>query len=98
MRFGEPRSRCIIYIVKRTQLYLEDDLWAALHVRSRQSGLSISELVRQAIRDRYFGRQVRRREAMDAVVGLRKDRPELDDTETYVRRLRKGTRLKRLER
>jgi hypothetical protein len=84
--------------VKRTQLYLEDDLWAALHVRSRQSGLSISELVRQAIRDRYFGHQVRRREAMDAVVGLRKERTELEDTETYVRRLRKGTRLKRLER
>jgi hypothetical protein len=83
--------------VKRTQLYLEDDLWAALHVRSRQSGLSISELVRQAIRDRYFGREVKRREAMEGVVGIRRDRSDVEDTDTYLRRLRKGTRLKRIE-
>jgi hypothetical protein len=83
--------------MKRTQLYLEDDLWAALHVRSRQSGLSISELVRQAIRDRYFGRQVKRREAMEGVVGIRRDRSDVEDTDAYVRRLRKGTRLKRIE-
>jgi hypothetical protein len=42
--------------VKRTQLYLENDLWAVLRIRSRQSGVSVSELVRQAIRDRYLGR------------------------------------------
>jgi hypothetical protein len=83
--------------MKRTQLYLEDDLWAALHVRSRQSGLSISELVRQAIRDRYFGRQVKRREAMEGVVGIRRDRSDVEDTGAYIRRLRKGTRLKRIE-
>ncbi|MEX2300329.1 MAG: CopG family transcriptional regulator [Bryobacterales bacterium] len=83
--------------MKRTQLYLEDDLWAALHVRSRQSGLSISELVRQAIRDRYFGRQVKRREAMEGVVGIRRDRSDVEDTDAYLRRLRKGTRLKRIE-
>ena len=84
--------------MKRTQLYLEDDLWAALHVRSRQSGLSISELVRQAIRDRYFDSQIKRREAMQGVVGIRRDRPDVEDTDSYVRRLRKGTRLKRIER
>jgi hypothetical protein len=83
--------------MKRTQLYLEDDLWAALHVRSRQAGLSISELVRQAIRERYFGRQVKRREAMEGVVGIRRDRSDVEDTDAYVRRLRKGTRLKRIE-
>src|SRR5438132_1214425 len=49
---GEKRSsgRCILYIMRRTQLYLEEDAWKALHVRSKISGLSISELVRQAIR------------------------------------------------
>jgi hypothetical protein len=86
-----------MYIMKRTQLYLEDDLWAALHIRSRQSGLSMSELVRQAIRDRYFGRQVLRREAMEGVIGIRKGREDLEDTGSYIRRLRKGTRLKRIE-
>ena len=84
--------------MKRTQLYLEDDLWTALHVRSRQSGLSISELVRQAVRGRYMNPGVRRREAMRALVGLWKDRPDAGDAETYVRRLRQGRRLERLAR
>ena len=37
-----------------------------------------------------------RRAAMMAAVGLWKDRTDLPDTETYVRNLRKGTRLARL--
>ena len=41
--------------MKRTQLYLNEDIWKALHVRSRQLGTSISELVRQAVREKYGG-------------------------------------------
>jgi hypothetical protein len=37
-----------------------------------------------------------RRAAMMGIVGLWKDRTDLPDTETYVRNLRKGTRLARL--
>jgi hypothetical protein len=37
-----------------------------------------------------------RRASMMAIVGLWKDRTDLPDTETYVRNLRKGTRLARL--
>jgi hypothetical protein len=37
-----------------------------------------------------------RRAAMMSIVGLWKDRTDLPDTETYVRNLRKGTRLARL--
>jgi len=88
--------RCTLYIVKRTQLYIEDDLWAVFRIRSRQSGVSISELMRQAIRDRYFSGAARRQEAMRAVVGIWKDRSDLPDTESYVRRLRKGSRIKRV--
>lgn len=82
--------------MRRTQLYLEDDLWAALHVRSRQSGLSISELVRQALRERYFDQRLKRSEAMQAIVGIWKDRSDIPDSEAYVRRLRKGARLNRI--
>ncbi|MCX6617243.1 MAG: ribbon-helix-helix domain-containing protein [Acidobacteria bacterium] len=82
--------------MKRTQLYIEDDLWAVLRIRSRQSGVSISELMRQAIRDRYPSGAARRQEAMRAVVGIWKDRSDLPDTESYVRRLRKGSRIKRV--
>jgi hypothetical protein len=80
----------------RTQLYLEEDLWAALRVRSRESGLSVSELVRQAVRERYFGDLAKRQAAMKAFVGIRKDRSDIGDSETYIRRLRKGTRLRRV--
>ena len=82
--------------MRRTQLYLDDDLWNALHARARQEGTTISELVRVAARERYLGSLDARKRAMQAVVGIRKDRKDLADTEAYVRRLRRGTRLKRL--
>jgi len=82
--------------MKRTQLYLHEDIWKALHIRSRQQRTTISELVRQAVRDKYGSSPANRREAMQAIVGLWKNRKDLPDTETYVRRLRKGNRLRRL--
>jgi hypothetical protein len=82
--------------MKRTQLYLNEDIWKALHVRSRQQGKSISELVRQAVRDKYGSSPASRRQAMQALVGLWKDRKDLPDSTAYVRRLRKGNRLKRI--
>jgi hypothetical protein len=86
----------MLHIVKRTQLYIENDLWAPLRTRSRQSGVSISELVRQAIRDRYLSGATRRREAMRAVVGTWKDRSDLPDAESYARQPRKGSQIKGL--
>lgn len=82
--------------MKRTQLYLNADLWKALHVRSQQQGTSISELVRQAVRDKYGSSPASRRQAMQALVGIWKDRKDLPDATAYVRRLRKGNRLKRI--
>ncbi len=82
--------------MKRTQLYFHEDVWKALHIRSRQQGTTISELVRQAVRDKYGSSPASRREAMQAMVGIWKNRKDLPDSETYVRRLRKGKRLRRL--
>jgi hypothetical protein len=81
--------------MKRTQLYLDDTSWQALHIRSRQSGTSISELVRQAVRDKYAASPAARRQAMRAFVGIWRDRLDLGDAEAYVRTLRRGRRLKR---
>jgi Ribbon-helix-helix protein, copG family len=81
--------------VRRTQLYLEDELWAALHARARREGATISELVRVAVRERYLGNLEERRASMLGIVGLWKDRTDLEDTETMVRKLRGGSRLKR---
>jgi hypothetical protein len=82
--------------VRRIQLYLEDDLWKTLHILVRQSGSTISELARKALREKYLADASKRRDGLLSAVGLWKDRTDLPDTETYVRRLRKGDRLKRL--
>ena len=81
--------------MKRMQVYLNDDIWKALHIRSRQLRTSISELVSQAVREKYGCSPAARTQAMQAVVGLWKDRSDLPDTDSYVRRLR-GKRYKNL--
>jgi hypothetical protein len=84
--------------MRRTQLYLDDDLWNTLHTRARSEGTTISALVRQAARERYLGNLDERREAMEAIVGIWKDRTDLpDSTEEYVRSLRRDSRIERLE-
>ena len=82
--------------MKRTQLYLDDDLWAALHAKAILGGTSISELVRIAARDRYLGNLDERRAAMMGIVGLWKERDDIEDTEAYIRSLRDDDRLERL--
>jgi hypothetical protein len=82
--------------VRRTQLYLDDDLWNALRERARQQKTTISDLVRQAAREQYLGKLDERRGAMQAFVGIRKDRSGLPDSVEYVRRLRRGSRMERL--
>lgn len=89
---------CMLYIMRRTQLYLNESIWKALHLRSRQQGTTISSLVREAVREKYGLSSVSRRQAMQAFVGIRKGRRDIRDSTAYVRRLRKGNRLKRLAR
>ena len=74
--------------MRRTHVYLEDDLWAALQVLSRESGMSVSALVRQAVRERYGVDRLKRQKAMQAFVGIRKDRTDIGDATAYVRRIR----------
>jgi len=81
--------------MRRTQLYLDENLWTALHAHARREGTTISELVRQAARERYLGSGAHRSEAMAGIVGLREDRKLPDSTE-YVRDLRRGDRFERL--
>jgi predicted transcriptional regulator len=85
----------MIYIVKRTQLYLDDELWNRLHERARAKHTTISALVRDAIRTQYPSSLEERRKAMEAFVGLRKRRFANVDAVEYVRKLRKDDRLQR---
>jgi hypothetical protein len=86
----------MLYIMKRTQLYLDEDLWTTLREHALREGTTVSDLVRRATRERYMYTPEQRRADMMAAVGVWKDREDLADSEAYVRNLRKGTRLKRL--
>jgi hypothetical protein len=88
--------RCTLYIMRRTQLYLNDHLWNALHTRAQSQKTTISELVREAIRERYLGKQDEQRKAMQEFVGIRKDRPEPLEATAYLRILRRSDRMDRL--
>jgi hypothetical protein len=82
--------------MRRTQLYLDDELWGTLRIRSQQAGTSISDLVRQAVREKYTSGIAGRQQSMRAFAGIWKDRTDLSEPEIYLRGLRKGSRLKRM--
>ncbi len=76
--------------MRRTQLYLDDDLWNALRARARNEGTTVSDLVRQVS---AISAAWRSAEAMQALAGIRKDHSDPSDSTRYVRRLRHGRRL-----
>ena len=82
--------------MRRTQLYLDDHLWNALHTRARSRKTTVSELVREAVRERYLGKQDEQMKAMQEFVGIRKERSEPLDAVEYIQSLRRGDRLDRL--
>ena len=88
---------CKVYIVRRTQLCLEDSLWKKPHILARQNGVSLSELVRQAVRERFLKGAANRKGALCGAIGLWKDRTNLTSA-ACVRSLRKGDRLSRFAR
>lgn len=81
--------------MRRTQLYLDDQLWSALHTRARRENTTISELVRRAVREQYLGNHEQRMAAMQRLVGIRKS-PSATTVGEEVRALRQGTRIDRL--
>jgi hypothetical protein len=82
--------------MRRTQLLLDDDLWKILHVQADERGTSVSELARQALREKYSNPATRRSEAMEAVIGIWKDREDIGPTEGYIRQVRKGSRRRQM--
>lgn len=54
-----------------------------LHARARSTGTTVAELVRTAVREHYLGDLEERRKAMQAIVGMRKDRDEFKKPESY---------------
>jgi predicted DNA-binding protein len=81
------------YIVRRTQIYLDDDQDAALAERARRAGRTKSSLIRDAIdvyldddEDGEAGALARMRAAIDDAAGIA---PYLPAGDTYVEELRR---------
>ena len=91
------------YIVKRTQIYLEDSQAAELARKAKSRGTTASKMIREAV-DAYLAGEpddaewlTRQRTALDESFG---SIPRLPDGATYVRemRARDAARLEELER
>lgn len=77
----------------RTQLYLDEALHSRLKDLARQQGRTISELVREAIARTFGDDDLRqRRDSLEGIFGIWRDRKDLGSTDEYVRRLRRDTR------
>lgn len=72
-------------------------MWSALHTRARSQKTTVSELVREAVRERYLSPRDEKMKAMQEFVGVRKDGPRAIDAVESVRLLRRGGRGGRLE-
>ena len=82
--------------MKRTQLYMDEEIFQGLMVLSRQKNTTISQLVRQAV-EKVYGKNKKRSDkiaVLDSVFGLWKSRKDLPSIEEYIRQSRKDTRLK----
>jgi hypothetical protein len=77
-------------------LYLDDHLWNALHARAQSQKTTVSQLVREAVREQYLGSQDQKTKAMQEFAGIRKKSAEPLDSVRYVRSLRQNNRLERL--
>ncbi len=82
--------------MKRTQLYLDEEMARTLAVLSRQKKKTVSELVREGVREKYMVRRAIDKVALAKTLGgIWADRKDLKSIDRIIRKLRKDTRLKR---
>jgi hypothetical protein len=85
--------------MKRTQLYLDEEIANVLRTVSRQTGATISSLVRDCIWEKFGQHAPIDKSSMARELGgIWRDRKDLGATARYVRKLRKGRRLKSIAR
>ena len=88
-----------IHRMKRTQLYLDDDIANVLSALSRQTGQTVSELVRESLREKFGERnKLNKVELAKQLGGLWKNREDIGQTQRFIRALRSDSRRKQLRR
>jgi hypothetical protein len=83
--------------MKRTQLYIDEEMARILDTLSRQKGVTVSELVRESLREHYMhDKAIDKAALVRSLAGIWKSRADLKNVDSTIRRLRKGSRLARL--
>jgi hypothetical protein len=84
--------------MKRTQLYLDEEMARTLETLSRQKGTTISELVRVSLRKTYMpGKDLDKVGLARTLTGIWQSRGDLGDGRATVQKLRKGSRPRRIQ-
>jgi predicted DNA-binding protein len=87
-----------VYIVRRTQIYLDDQQRRKLERVAKRTHRTLSDLIREAIDARYAATP--KEDFLEALrsgaFGVWKERKDLGTTDAYVRRQRRGRRIERL--
>ena len=92
IRIFDSRATCSYNGVMASKPKKSDDL--RLPVRAAKN--RFSELVRQAVREKYWHQPGNRAQALKKLIGIWKDRKDIGDSTEYVRKLRKNSsRLQR---
>lgn len=76
--------------MKRTQIYLDEDIYMALCSQSKALGISLSESIRQILRENLQKKPADFLAALENVSGMWKD--QCGDVDTYIRELRQDRR------
>ncbi len=83
--------------MKRTQLYLDEEMARTLAALGRQKGKTVSELVRESVEAKYMkSKGLDKARLGRQLAGVWRDRKDLNNIDKIIRRLRAGTRIKRL--
>ena len=76
--------------MNRIQLYIEDDVMKALRRVSKERAMSISELVRLAVKKAYaLDKSDNADTILKEAAGIWEDRRDIPSTKQYVRQIRK---------
>lgn len=71
-------------------------MWSVLKIRARQTGTTMSDLVRQAVTEKFLSGAEERHRALRAIAGMWADRKDIPDTADLVREMRRDSRASRL--
>ena len=85
-------------VMRRTQIYLDDRQRRKLDRVAKRTRRTVSDLIREAIDARYA--PTPREDFLEALragaFGIWKERTDLGQTDAYLRRQRRGSRINRL--